>query len=257
MMRHTIYMLLCCLCTFTVAMAQASQRYKRQGEYKDDFTPRWAIDAHIGGSAVAHAGIYGGNLPLYRSGSTSQLGMATRLRAEYFVSGTQIGIKAGYEHEELTLLKGDTSYSLSEILLGGRWRPAPAYWWIQPYLGAEVLWALDTERNHLDMGVTQGAFNYAYHVQGQIRTPRFSTGPVVGTDIYIFSCIALQVEYSYRLALASHYHATYTDNRQGNPTTYHGQPHRHVLSMGLKVDFPFHFTEGDKRGLIQELLDLY
>ena len=125
MMRHTIYMLLCCLCTFTVAMAQASQRYKRQGEYKDDFTPR------------------------------------------------------------------------------------------------------------------------------------FSTGPVVGTDIYIFSCIALQVEYSYRLALASYYHATYTDNRQGNPTTYHGQPHRHVFSMGLKVDFPFHFTEGDKRGLIQELLDLY
>lgn len=36
-MRHTIYMLLCCLCTFTVAMAQASQRYKRQGEYKVDF----------------------------------------------------------------------------------------------------------------------------------------------------------------------------------------------------------------------------
>ena len=257
MMRHTIYMLLCCLCTFTVAMAQASQRYKWQGEYKDDFTPRWAIDAHIGGNAIAHAGTYGGNLPLYQSGSTSQIGMATRLRAEYFVPGTQMGIKAGYEHENLTLLKGDASYSLSEISLGGRWRPAPTYWSIQPYLGADVLWALNAGRDHWDMGATLGAMNYTYHVQGQIRTPLFSTGPVVGTDIYIFSCIALQVEYSYRLALASHYHATYTDNRQGNPTTYHGQPHRHVFSMGLKVDFPFHFTEGDKRGLIQELLDLY
>lgn len=40
-------------------------------------------------------------------------------------------------------------------------------------------------------------------------------------------------------------------------TTYHGQPHRHVLSAGLKIDFPFHFTEGDTRGLLKGLLNLY
>lgn len=255
-MRHLVITLLCCL-GITCAMAQDGYRYKRHGEYKDDFAPRWAIDAHIGGNSITHASTYGGNLPLYRTGSTSQTGMVTRLRAEYFVPGTQMGIKAGYEHEELSLLKGDACYDLSELSLGCRWRPAPADWWVQPYLGADVLWGIDAERGRLDMGATLGYEQYSYHIHGLLRTPRFSAGPVVGADFYLFSSIALQVEYSYRMALASHYHAVYTDSRQGDATTYHGQPHRHVLSAGLKIDFPFHFTEGDTRGLLKGLLNLY
>ena len=88
--------------------------------------------------------------------------------------------------------------------------------------------------------------------------PRFSMGPVVGADIYLFSHIALQAEYSYRLGLGSHYHVDYSDSRSHTVSAYcHGQPHRHVLTVGLKIDFPFRFDSDDVRGLLQGLLDLY
>ena len=67
-----------------------------------------------------------------------------------------------------------------------------------------------------------------------------------------------QAEYSYRLGLGSHYHVDYSDSRSHTVSAYcHGQPHRHVLTVGLKIDFPFRFDSDDVRGLLQGLLDLY
>lgn len=237
--------------------AQDIYRYKRNGEYKDDSQARWSIDAHIGGNATISAHRSGGNAPLYRIGSTNQTGMLTSLHAEYYVPNSQWSVKAGYEHEEISYLKGDANYDLNQLMVGGRWRPAPGDWWVQPYVGADVLWAIDAEHDNLDGDVTMTQERYQYHIGGQMRMPRFSAGPVVGADVYIFSHIALQVQYGFRLGFGSHCHAAYTDNRGEGSTVYHGQIHRHVFSVGLKVDFPFHFTEGDSRGLLQGILDLY
>lgn len=142
--------------------------------------------------------------------------------------------------------------------LGARWRPASPLWHVQPYAGFDVLWAPSAERGGMDMETRIGSLNYSYRARGVVRMPRFSMGPVVGADIYLFSHIALQAEYSYRLGLGSHYHVDYSDSRSHTVSAYcHGQPHRHVLTVGLKIDFPFRFDSDDVRGLLQGLLDLY
>ena len=245
------------LVTLGQVAAQDTYRYKRNSEYKDDSQARWSVDASIGGNATISAHRSGGNTPLYRIGSATQTGMLTSLHVEYYVPGSQWSVKAGYEHEEISYLKGDANYDLNQLMVGGRWRPAPTDWWVQPYVGADVLWAVDAEHGNLDSDVTMSLEHYQYHISGQTRTPRFSAGPVVGADVYIFSHIALQVQYGVRLGFGSHNHAVYTGNRGDGTTVYHGQIHRHIFSMGLKVDFPFHFTEGDSRGLLQGILDSY
>lgn len=238
--------------------AQDSYRFKRNGEYKDDSQARWAIDAHIGGTSIISAHHTGGNVPMYRDGSTSQIGLLTGLHIEYYIPGTQYSVKAGYEHEEINYLKGDLTYDLNQLMVGGRWRMAPTDWWVQPYVGVDVLWALDAERgNDVEMSATSAAERYSYQAIGVANMPRFSVGSVVGADFYLFSHIALQVEYSFRVGLNSHCHLDYTDNRATAAAAYHGQIHRHALSVGLKLDFPFSFTEGDGRGLLRGLLYSY
>lgn len=226
---------------------------------QDDDSPRWSVDAHIGGNALVSGSASGGDVPLYRSGSTSQSGLVTRLHVEYLLPiYFPLSVKAGYEHEEITMLKGDASYDLSQLSLGARWRPASPLWHVQPYAGFDVLWAPSAERGGMDMETRIGSLNYSYRARGVVRMPRFSMGPVVGADIYLFSHIALQAEYSYRLGLGSHYHVDYSDSRSHTVSAYcHGQPHRHVLTVGLKIDFPFRFDSDDVRGLLQGLLDLY
>ena len=256
-MYRLILTTLMAIATIAQVAAQDTYRYKRHGEYKDDTQARWAIDAHIGGNATIGAHHSGGNAPLYRIGSTSQTGMLTSLHAEYYIPGTQWSVKGGYEHEEISYLKGDINSDLNQLMVGGRWRPVPGDWWVQPYVGADVLWAIDAERHELNTDATLSQERYQYHIGGTARMPRFSAGPVVGADIYIFSHIALQAQYGFRLGFCSHSHADYTDNKGAGTTVYHGQIHRHVLSVGLKVDFPFHFTEGDGRGLLQGILDSY
>ncbi len=249
--------MLMAIATVVQVAAQDTYRYKRHGEYKDDSQARWAIDAHIGGNATIGAHRSGGNAPLFRMGAASQTGMLTSLHAEYYIPNSQWSVKAGYEHEEISYLKGDANSDLNQLMAGGRWRPAPTDWWVQPYVGADVLWAIDAGRDDLASDITMPQEGYQYHIGGQTRTPRFSAGPVLGADVYIFSHIALQAQYGFRLGFGSHNHAVYTDNKEATPTVYHGQIHRHVLSVGLKVDFPFHFTEGDSRGLLQGILDSY
>lgn len=91
---------------------------------------------------------------------------------------------------------------------------------------------------------------YSYAVEGVAKAPRFSLGPVVGADIYLFSSVALQLEYSYRLGVDAPYRAHYTEGGSGRTTDYHGQMHRHALTVGLKLTFPFLWTCDDGYGLL-------
>lgn len=154
---------------------------------QDDDSPRWSVDAHIGGNSLVSGSASGGDVPLYRSGSTSQSGLVTRLHVEYLLPiYFPLSVKAGYEHEEITMLKGDASYDLSQLSLGARWRPASPLWHVQPYAGFDVLWAPSAERGGMDMETRLGSLNYSYRARGVVRMPRFSMGPVVGAEIYLF-----------------------------------------------------------------------
>lgn len=113
-------------------------------------------------------------------------------------------------------MKGEAAYDINQLMLGGRWYVAPTDWWVQPYMGLDMLCAFDAEHSAFSTSASittgpMGTKTYEYEGYGKIRLPRFSAGPVVGADFYLFSNIAVQVEYSYRLGFDSHYRATYME----------------------------------------------
>lgn len=230
---------------------------------EDDNGRRWAIDGQLGGNMIRNAASTDALVPQYRMGSTSNSGLITKLHMEYYLPKAPFSLKAGYEHEELHFLKGDGSCDLNQLMLGGRWYPAPAQWKVSPYVGVDVLYAFGADRGPFEMtssmswsanGLTENTYSYA--VEGVAKAPRFSLGPVVGADIYLFSSVALQLEYSYRLGVDAPYRAHYTEGGSGRTTDYHGQMHRHALTVDLKLTFPFLWTCDDGYGLLNGLLDI-
>lgn len=93
-----------------------------------------------------------------------------------------------------------------------------------------------------------------YERDYRVSSPLLSVAPSVGVDMYFFSCIALEVDYGFRLAV---------DGKTKVNTRYNGSDrlyatrspmHRHAISVALKTTFPFAFTRDDFSGLIDSLL---
>ena len=227
----------------------------------DEGARRWAIDAQVGGNIIPAASSSHADVPRYRIGSSANSGLVTKVRAEYYLSKSRFSLKAGYEHEELNFLKGDGGQDLDQLMLGTRWYPAPARWKVAPYVGADVLYAFSADRGPFGMSSQMSwsdnnlsQTSYSYVAEGVAKAPRFSLGPIVGVDIYLFSSVALQLEYGYRFGIDAPYRAHYTEDGSSRTSDYHGQMHRHVLSVGLKVTFPFHWTSDDWGGLLDGML---
>lgn len=152
----------------------------------EDSSPRWAIDGQVGGNITSKASSPASGVPRLRALSTSCTGLLTKLHVEYYLPKTNFSLKAGYEHEELTFLKGDASADLSQLMLGGRWYPAPGDWPVVPYLGMDVLWAYNCDRGDFSMdasvspGYSKVDKQYSYEAKGTVREPRFSVGPMAG-----------------------------------------------------------------------------
>ncbi len=225
-------------------------------------TRRLSIDAQIGGNISQPSSASQTAVPRYRTASSPNSGMISKLHVEYYLPKSKFSLKAGYEHEELNFLKGDRSRDLDQLMLGGRWYPAPATWKVAPYAGVDILYAPCADRGSFTMtshmswrenNLTETT--YSYTAEGVAKAPRFSIGPMIGADIYLFSSIALQLEYGYRFGLDAPYYATYTEEGSGNTSYWHGQLHRHVLSVGLKFTFPFRWTHSDGRGLLEGILN--
>ncbi len=218
----------------------------------DEGVRQWAIDAHVGGNITPNASSPNTLVPRYRMGSSANSGLVTKVHAEYYLPKSRFSLKAGYEHEELNFLKGDGGQDLDQLMLGGRWYPAPARWKVAPYVGADVLYAFSADRGPFEMSSHMSwadnnlsQTSYSYSAEGVAKAPRFSLGPVVGADIYLFSSVALQLEYGYRFGIDAPYRVRYTEDGSSRTSDYHGQMHRHVLSVGLKITFPFHWTSDD------------
>lgn len=95
------------LCLLMAGMSVVGQTTYKRPKYKDDDVERvWAIDAHIGGGFYQNAHHTGAEVPKYHFGSTQNIGMLTKFHAEYYLPNTNFSLKAGYEHEEVTFLKG-------------------------------------------------------------------------------------------------------------------------------------------------------
>lgn len=233
----------------TALLLTGSMTMSAQTNYDDP--TRWALDVQYGGAipVIGHNELTG---PGYFVGPVkSTSGTVYKLHTEIYMPNTHFSVKGGYEHERLSILAGDAETELSELMLGGRWYPAPWVWSVQPYLG------LDGYLNigHLN---SRGAMNSSegYTRTVSVHQPRFSVAPVIGMDIFVFSHIAIQMEYGIRVGVGSHMTATSTFQRMpGETFVTKSDLHRHCFSIGLKVTFPFKFTSDDGRSFFETLLE--
>ena len=224
---------------------------------QNDTPRRWALDAHAGGVKPIPSHTDGVGISSLSSIGIpdSHSGLLTKLHAEYYIPFSPFSVKGGYEHEEMGLLGGDAYADVNQLMLGGRYYPAPAKWVIQPYAGLDTYYNIGEKTKRIDMAASSSDHHMDYTRKGIIRMPAFSAAPVVGVDIYIFTCIAIQMEYGFRMGIGP---KTEIDSKyNSNPTVFHTTTHyhRHTFTVGLKLSFPFRWTRADGDNLIEGLFD--
>lgn len=174
------------------------------------------------------------------------------LQLEYYLPGTKFSLIGGYESEGMDFCNGDVSAASNLLSVGGRWYPCPRGWFVQPYAGANVYAHLNSRHESGRLTVSSSQ-NYVRDYT--IKRPLFSAAPVVGLDLYVFSSMALELEYGYRLAVDGRTKIT-TTLEGGKPAgSVRSSMHRHAFSVGLKVTFPFKFTAEDGIGLIDSIFN--
>lgn len=213
---------------------------------------RWAL---YGGAGSSFQTISHNDYP----GSVKQSGIGWSLHAEYYLPDEPFSIKAGYSCEKLTLWDENVGTSLNQLNLGGRWYMLPSHYLVQPFAGVDAFIHMGSlnEQGIFESWVYRGSeWVKDYENSYSIRAPRFSVAPVIGLDVYLFSCMALQLGYGYSIGLDSHFDV-YVRNCQANRDyVIRSKGNRHVMSIGLKLNFPFRFSESDTNNLIDWILGL-
>ena len=220
---------------------------------QEDARRKWGVNFQVGGIMPTHPKA-GRNGMLPMGSQENQSGLLTKLHFEYYIPQYPLSVKGGYEHEEVNLLGSDVSFDMKQMMLGGRYYPVPKDWLVQPYLGIDTYWNIGPQQETLRMKASSSQYG-TYTRQGTIRKPLFSGAPVVGVDLYFFSCIAFQVEYGFRMGVGKS--TEITSRSTSNSTEYYTtqRPFRHSFTVGLKISFPFYFTEDDGSKLIGGILD--
>lgn len=217
----------------------------------DDVERRWAFDVRLS--------------PTFATASTSSInidvdeqnrwcGPNFSAHVEYYLPATMFSIIGGYESEDVAFCGDNINTSLSQLMLGSHFYPCPRSWYFQPYVGLNTYWHVGglKEANTVEVS---GSTNYTCDYT--LKRPRLSIAPVVGVDLYVFSSMALCVDYGYRFAINGRADALTTYQSHNATTTMHSRMHRHAISVGLKFTFPFSFTSEDAVGLIDSLFNLF
>lgn len=85
-----------------------------------------------------------------------------------------------------------------------------------------------------------------------LNRPRLLFAPTVGFDLYIFSSVALTVDYSYNLGINSK-NEVYDGETNRSQLITKGNLNHHNLNFGIKITFPFHFNSDDADTLWESL----
>ncbi|MGM9714387.1 MAG: outer membrane beta-barrel protein [Prevotella sp.] len=204
---------------------------------------RWAIDGNLGFTFIKDKTGVSDNMG-------QEAGRSTYLGAEYFIPHTHFSVRAGYQSETLRLGSQLITADQQTINIGGRWYPAPERWAIQPHagIGANILLSDDNSTEGAEWGM-----GHKVTYQADINSPRVALTPSVGLDIYLFSSLALYVDYTYNLGFNNAYDITYSVNDR-TPTRVHGNLNHHNVQIGLKLTFPFRFTSDDMGSLLKSIL---
>ena len=221
---------------------------------QDEGARTFGIDGQIGGAASPHVRTATNGAYTIPEKVGSGYGMLSKLRVEYYLPNTPLSLKAGYEHEEWNFLDTNLGDDMAIFSLGGRCYPGRKSWFVQPYIGLDALYNFNGGSRVFSWELNNDRYGRVRY-DGMAHIPRFSLAPIAGVDLYLFSCIAIQLEYSCRVGFskASVIQAKY--NHLSEPFEIRLRPIRHGFNIGLKVTFPFHFTEKDGQKVVDGLLD--
>ena len=221
---------------------------------QDEPVRTFAIDGQIGGASSPYVKTITKGQYLIPERVGSGYGMISKLRLEYYLPYTPLSLKAGYEHEEWNFLDTNLGDDMAIFSLGGRCYPGRKLWFVQPYIGLDALYNFNGGSRVFSWELNNDRYGRVRY-DGMAHIPRFSLAPIAGVDLYLFSCIAIQLEYSCRMGFskASVIQAKY--NHLSEPFEIRLRPIRHGFNIGLKVTFPFHFTEKDGQKVVDGLLD--
>lgn len=206
---------------------------------------RWAIDINGGPTFI-------NNKTNYQDAFGVKNGVNWNLGAEYYIPSSHFSTKLGYKSETINLIGQDVQANQKQLTLGGRWYPAPEKWMIQPRVGVNMDVLLSSDNTSFTSG-NDGRNSYAF--DASIRSPKVTLSPTVGLDLYIFSSVALTLDYSYSLGINSKYEV-YDGSSNKSQFITRGNLNHHNLNFGIKVTLPFHFNSVDASNLIQAIFPI-
>lgn len=168
---------------------------------------------------------------------------------EYYLRNPHFSVVGGYNAETMEWYGSDVDVTMHNIALGARYYPLSSACVIQPYAALMTYTNVGQSNDRSTMSSTGGG--YSYERRYEISSPRVSVAPTVGFDCYIFSSLALELQYGFPLAI---------DGKTNVSTTYGGQQtayrmrsdmHRHNIQIGVKATFPLRFTTEDGNSLFR------
>ena len=215
----------------------------------------FAFDGMVGGTTSPHFNVLAPNGLSMPEKVHAGNGLHTKLRAEYYLPNTPLSIKLGYEHEEWNFLDTNLGKDMALVSLGARCYPGRKAWNVQPYVGVDGMYNFNG--GHYPFIRTRSDDRYGtVGYDGMANIPRFNVAPIVGADIYLFSSIALQLEYGCRIGFAKQSTIAAHYSHIAEPFEIRLSPIRHSFNVGLKVVFPFSFTAEDGGKAVQGLLGI-
>lgn len=168
---------------------------------------------------------------------------------EYYLRNPHFSVVGGYNAETMEWYGSDVDVTMHNIALGARYYPLSTACAIQPYAALMTYTNVGQSNDRGTMSSSGGG--YSYERRYEISSPRVSVAPTVGFDCYIFSSLALELQYGFPLAI---------DGKTNVSTTYGGQQtayrmrsdmHRHNIQIGVKATFPLRFTTEDGNSLFR------
>lgn len=217
------------------------------GNDTDDASRRWAVIASFNLSCPTTASHDQPQSFVEKAGTFgSAMG---NVMLEYYPRDNRFSIVGGYNAENIEWFSGNVSATMRNIAIGARYYPLNSNYVIQPYASLMTYTHVGSrhERNNMSC-IGDG---HSYERNYDISYPRLSIAPTIGFDCYIFSSLALELQYGFPLAIdgKTRINSTY----DGQTTTYrmHSDMHRHNFQIGLKATFPFRFSTDDGNNIFK------
>lgn len=168
---------------------------------------------------------------------------------EYYLRNPHFSVVGGYNAETMEWYGSDVDVTMHNIALGARYYPLSSACVIQPYAALMTYTNVGQSNDRSTMSSTGGG--YSYERRYEISSPRVSVAPTVGFDCYIFSSLALELQYGFPLAINGKTNVSTTYGGQQTAYRMRSDMHRHNIQIGLKATFPLRFTTEDGNSLFR------